>query len=156
LSKEVDSQLRRVCFLFQKNKVRFVLIGARACSFHGYVRATEDIDLLIQKDRSNIEKVIVSIRELYPHLQEEITVEDFYSSVVLKILDEPELDISLSAWKLEYEQAQNDLCIAVLDGVEIPYLGLDSLIQSKQTQREQDIWDVKILKEIQKQRDSVL
>ncbi len=35
-------------------------------------------------------------------------------------------------------------------GVDIPFLGLDSLIKSKDTMREIDQWDVKILLEIKK------
>lgn len=47
------NDIQRVCFLLQKYNVKFVIIGARACAFHGYVRATEDIDVLIQEDREN-------------------------------------------------------------------------------------------------------
>ena len=145
-----QSSLTQVCLLLKKNDVNFVIIGARACALHGYVRATEDIDVLIQNNKENIERVIQCIRKLYPHLQEEITVEDFYSNIVIKILDEPELDITLSAWSLTYEEAKKDICKIILEDVEIPYLGLESLIKSKETEREQDIWDVKILKELAK------
>jgi acylphosphatase len=128
------------------------VIGARACALHGYVRATEDIDILIQQEKNNLEKVIQAIKELYPHMEEEITPEDFYSSIVIKILDEPELDLTISAWSLTFEDAQKDICKIILDDVEIPYLGLESLIKSKETEREQDIWDVKVLKEIRNKK----
>ncbi len=145
---KLDDNLVRVCLLLRKNKVNFVIIGARACALHGYVRATEDIDILIQKEKSNLEKVIQAVKELYPQMEEEITPDDFYTSIVIKILDEPELDLTISAWALTYEEAQKDICKIILDEVEIPYLGLESLIKSKETEREQDIWDVKVLKEI--------
>ena len=149
---KLDDNLVRVCLLLRKNNVIFVVIGARACALHGYVRATEDIDILIQKEKTNLEKVIHAVKELYPHMEEEITPEDFYSSIVIKILDEPELDLTISAWSLTFEEAQKDICKIILDDVEIPYLGLESLIKSKETQREQDIWDVKVLKEIRKKK----
>lgn len=147
-----QDDLTRICLLFKTADIKFVVIGARACALHGYVRATEDIDVLIQNDKANIDKVITCIKKLYPHLQEEITVDDFISSIVIKILDEPELDLAISAWSLTYEDAKKDICIVVLEGVEIPYLGIESLIKSKQTNREQDIWDVKVLKEILKKK----
>jgi len=149
---KLDDNLVRVCLLLRKNNVNFVVIGARACALHGYVRATEDIDILIQKEKENLEKVIQAVKELYPHMEEEITPEDFYASIVIKILDEPELDLTLSAWSLTFEEAQKDICKIILDDVEIPYLGLESLIKSKETEREQDIWDVKVLKEIRNKK----
>ena len=145
------NEIQRVCFFLMKHDVKFVIVGARACSFHGYVRATEDIDVLIQNDRKNIQNVISCIEELYPHL-EKVTVEDFLENIVIKIYDEPELDILLSAWSLTYDDAMKDVCILELDKLEIPYLGLDSLIKSKQTEREQDKWDLKILMELKKKK----
>ena len=149
---KLDDNLVRVCLLLRKNNVNFVVIGARACALHGYVRATEDIDILIQQEKNNLEKVIQAVKDLYPHMEEEITPEDFYSSIVIKILDEPELDLTISAWSLTFEDAQKDICKIILDDVEIPYLGLESLIKSKETEREQDIWDVKVLKEIRNKK----
>ncbi len=143
-----NDSLALVCFLLLKHDIKFVIIGARACAIHGYVRATEDIDVLIQKDKQNLEKAIQFVKELYPHLQNELTAEDFYSNIVIKILDEPELDLMISAWSLTYEEAEKDICKIILEGVEIPYLGLASLIKSKETEREQDKWDIKVLKEL--------
>ncbi|MDX1958060.1 MAG: hypothetical protein SFU98_05775 [Leptospiraceae bacterium] len=80
------------------------MIGARACALHGYIRATEDIDILLQKDRMNL------------------------------------------------ENAMKDVCVFEMNDTKIPYLGIDSLIKSKGTNREQDIWDVKILTEIKKKK----
>lgn len=146
-----NSDLTRLALIFQKNEIDFVLIGARAAAFYGHVRATEDIDLLISDTRENIEKTIKAIKEIYPHLDLDLTVEDFYESKVVKILDEPELDVSITAWSLTYEQSQSDHKHVILDSVSLPILGIDSLIKSKMTMREQDQWDVKVLSEIKKQ-----
>ena len=51
---KLDDNLVRVCLLLRKKKVNYVVIGARACALHGYVRATEDIDILIQKEKSTM------------------------------------------------------------------------------------------------------
>ena len=137
--------------MFIEKDVKFLICGARACALHGYIRATEDIDILVQNNKKNIEKVIECINELYPHL-EEVTVDDLISNIVLKILDEPELDIMLSAWSVTYEEAQKDVCKVVFNNLEIPFLGLESLLKSKETEREQDKWDSKILREILKKK----
>ena len=36
------------------------------------------------------------------------------------------------------------------EDIDIPFLGLDALIKSKETMREVDQWGVKVLREIQK------
>lgn len=147
------NDLVKICGLFKDKGIQFVIAGARASALHGHIRATEDIDVLIRKDLDNIQKVILCIRELYPHL-EEFTAEDLISNIVIKILDEPELDIMLSAWSVTYEDAQEDICKLTVEGVEIPYLGLKTLIKSKQTEREQDKWDIQILNEILRKKGS--
>ncbi len=139
--------LLKVCKLFQSKGVEFVIAGAYACALHGYIRATEDIDILIKNEKTNIQKTIECIQELYPHL-EPITEKDFLDNIVIKILDEPELDIMLSVWSLTYQDVEDDIETQEIDGETIPFLGLKSLIESKQTLREQDKWDVQILKEL--------
>ena len=50
--------LWQVCSLLQKHKVKYVLVGARACAFHGLVRSTQDVDLLIEPSPENMQRVI--------------------------------------------------------------------------------------------------
>lgn len=144
--------LTRVCYVFHKNGVRFLVIGARACALHGHIRATQDVDLLIEDTDRNIERAIAAIRELYPQLTEGLSVADVRESVVVKILDEPELDVSLSAWSVSYDRAARNQQSVILDDVEIPFIGLDELIESKSTARDQDRWDISVLREIQKKK----
>lgn len=40
-----------------REKVDYVLVGGVALNLHGIVRATEDIDLFIQPDRENVERL---------------------------------------------------------------------------------------------------
>ncbi|MCB1173931.1 MAG: nucleotidyl transferase AbiEii/AbiGii toxin family protein [Leptospiraceae bacterium] len=144
--------LSRLALVFHKHNVEFVLIGARAAAFYGHARATEDYDFLIQDSERNIQSCIEALRELYPHIELDLTPADFYKSIVVKILDDPELDVSIQAWTLNYEDTRVDQQQVVIDGVNIPYLGIDSLIQSKLTMREQDKWDVQVLQEIKRSK----
>lgn len=45
--------------------VDYVLIGAAAMGFHGVVRATEDIDVLIRAAPDNVERLRVALRAAY-------------------------------------------------------------------------------------------
>lgn len=55
--------------------------------------------------------------------------------------DEVEVDVSTTAWKVTYSDAFPKARDVVIEGIRIPFLGLDDLIASKETYREQDAFD---------------
>ena len=59
----------------------------------------------------------------------------------MKIADEVEVDVSTQAWKITFAEAVGTARAIVIEGVRVPFLGLDALIASKETYREQDAWD---------------
>lgn len=48
-------EILRVLRAFQTSGLEYVLIGATAMGFHGVVRATEDLDLIIKATAENVE-----------------------------------------------------------------------------------------------------
>ncbi len=50
---------------FEAVGLEYVLIGATAMGFHGVVRATEDIDLLIRATPENVERLRAAFRAVY-------------------------------------------------------------------------------------------
>ena len=59
--------------------------------------------------------------------------------------DDPRVDVMKGAGGLAYREARNSKKTARIQGVEIPYAGLRDLIQSKNTERDQDQVDKKKL-----------
>ncbi len=51
---------------------------------------------------------------------------------------------------MEFDEAIKDVRKVYIDAVEVPYLGIDTLIKSKQIMREIDQWDVRVLTEIRR------
>jgi hypothetical protein len=41
--------------LFEKNKVKYVIVGGFAVNFYGYDRMTQDIDLLVVPSKENVQ-----------------------------------------------------------------------------------------------------
>lgn len=62
------------------------------------------------------------------------------------------MDVSTRAWKVGYEEAAPKALRTLVDGVEIPYLDLESLIASKETYRDKDHLDIAALRPIQAER----
>ena len=66
-------EIIRVLRAFETAGLEYVLIGAAALGFHGLVRATEDLDLVIRATPENVEKLRAALREAYegdPHIDE--------------------------------------------------------------------------------------
>ena len=125
-----------------------MLVGAQASILHGYVRNTSDVDILIPEDLENHARVIAALSELEDHAAAELTPQDFVENIVVKIADEVEVDVSTRAWKVTYEEAAPRAERTIIEGVEIIYADLETLIASKETYRDQDRVDVAGLREL--------
>ena len=142
--------LLRVCALLNAVGARYLIAGGHACILHGIVRTTEDVDLLIEATEENCARVIRALAQLEDGAAAELTPRDLLDNVVVKIADEVEVDVSTQAWTVTYAEAISASLETVVQGVRIPYLGLDSLIASKETYREQDRLDLLRLRGLKK------
>ncbi len=59
-------ELLRALRAFENQGVEYVLIGATAMGFHGLIRATEDVDLVIRPTAVNVERLRRAFRIAYP------------------------------------------------------------------------------------------
>ena len=142
--------LLRVCALLNAAGARYLVAGGHACILHGIVRTTEDVDLLIEPTEENCARVIQALAQLQDGAAAELTPRDLLDNVVVKIADEVEVDVSTQAWKVTYADALPAALETIVDGVRIHYLGLESLMASKETYREQDRLDLLRLRALKK------
>ncbi|HSK10964.1 MAG TPA: nucleotidyl transferase AbiEii/AbiGii toxin family protein, partial [Vicinamibacterales bacterium] len=66
-------ELVRALRAFEAAGLEYVLIGATAMGFHGLVRATEDVDIIIRATPENVERLRTALRAAYgddPHIDE--------------------------------------------------------------------------------------
>jgi hypothetical protein len=54
----------RVCSRSNESGVEYLVIGGIACVLHGYVRATTDVDILIERSTENAERLLEALRGL--------------------------------------------------------------------------------------------
>lgn len=133
--------LLRVCALLNEAGAKYLICGAQACILHGLVRTTEDVDILVEATEENCQRVIDGLARMQDGAARELTPKDILENVVVKVADEVEVDVSTKAWKVSYGDAAPGAKQVVLKGVTIPYLGMDALLASKETYREQDAID---------------
>ena len=60
---KVEKDYEDLLRLFNKNKVKYFIIGAYAVAFYAMPRYTKDIDILVEPDIRNGERIIKALRE---------------------------------------------------------------------------------------------
>ena len=60
-----------------KADVRFLVIGGVACALNGFVRTTEDVDILVQADAANLHRLLSALSAWGDGYARELTVTDF-------------------------------------------------------------------------------
>ena len=67
---------------------------------------------------------------------------------MVKIADEVEVDVSRQAWQVRYADAIVTAETVTIEGVRVPFLSLEKLIESKAIYREQDRADLVRLRDL--------
>jgi hypothetical protein len=117
------------------------VIGGFAVIRHGYIRATADIDLLLDDSVENLRRLRAALAYLPDAEAEEIRDTDLAEYQVVRVVGEITVDLMVKACEMTYPLAQNDVIEDEIDGVTIPYLKPRALLQTKLGMRPKDIQD---------------
>lgn len=140
----------RVCQALNVAGARYLVIGGIACVLHGYVRATTDLDVLIERSPDNAQRVLDGLANTGYGFARQWTAEELLARPITVIGDDPAVDVFTVAWTVRYDQAVGRAVSARVEGVVIPVIGLDDLIATKRTGRLQDAADIEVLEEIKR------
>lgn len=143
----VAHDLIDLCRRLNETGAKYIVIGGMAVVQHGFVRATEDIDLLVDVSPANQERIRRALMGLPDGAIRDMNPDDLDAYVVVRIADEIVVDLMKSANGIEYAEASSSVELAEIQGVRIPFANLDLLWRLKQTVREKDALDRVFLKE---------
>lgn len=139
-----------ICRDLNQRGARYVVVGGIAMIQHGFVRATEDIDLLIATTRENERKVIESLGKLPDHAALELTPGDIDRYEVVRVADEVVVDLMKAACGVTYEQAESGIQEIEVQGVSIPFASIELMKTLKQGIRPKDRMDLDFLNSLKK------
>ena len=147
-----EDPLLRLLERLAEERVEYVLVGGQAVRLNGFLRATEDIDLLLLPTRENGERVkralsfLASARELDPAWFEpqQNEVEN------IRVADDLIVDLLFAANGETYETLLPFVREMTVEGVPIRVLNIDGLLRSKTDSREKDILDKRMLERIKR------
>lgn len=147
------TDLVRLCAALNAAGARYMVIGGFAVNYHGFARATEDIDLLVDQTPQNVQRIRQGLAVLPDNAASELADTDVAEFTVVRILDEITVDLIARVGHVTYENAES--VQALVDGVAIPVANLDTMIATKQGVRERDQRDLAFLVRVkQAQRQS--
>jgi predicted nucleotidyltransferase len=144
------SRLATVCGLLNAAGVKYVVVGGYALAFHGVVRATKDVDILIEPTLENAARALKALEGLRWGVSRELDPAEVAANPITMIGDDPRVDLLTLAWSVRYPDAAPRAQRAVIEGVEIPFADLETLIRTKQTNRFQDKADVESLEQVKR------
>jgi hypothetical protein len=136
-----NSDLVILCRALNATGARYMVIGGFAINYHGYIRATEDIDILVASDLENQSRIKRALEVLPDKAILELGEDDFRDYTVVRVSDEILVDIMTAACGVEFEEASNGMEWGTFEGVAIPFATPELLLRLKQTHRESDVAD---------------
>jgi hypothetical protein len=123
----------------------YVVIGGMAVIQAGFVRATNDVDLLIDTSPENQERVRRALMALPDGAVRDLAPDDLDRYVVVRVADEFVVDLMKSACGIDYAEASRLVDVVWIQGVSIPFASPRLLWRTKQTLRDKDKVDLAFL-----------
>ncbi len=148
-----EDDLAKLCAALNATGALYVVVGGMAMNQHGMLRATADIDLLLESSRENQSRVLKALEILPDKAVREVRENDLDEYVVVRVADEIVVDLMLSACGVTYSDAEGHIETRELSGVTIPVASVSFLLRTKQTYRERDIPDRLFLERKLQQKD---
>ena len=136
-----QTDLAKLSAALNAQSARYIVVGGMAIIQQGLLRATEGVDLLLERSRDNQSRVRKALEILPDKSVREMNESDLDEYLVVRIADEIVVDLMLSACGVTYDDAVNDIELRVIEGVPIPFASANMLLKMKQTYRDKDIPD---------------
>jgi hypothetical protein len=148
-----QADLLKLLERFQAEGVQYVLVGGHAVRLNGFVRATEDIDILLPSSVDNGRRVIRALdflessKDLDPQWFD--VPDDGPENI--RISDTLLIDLLFSANGQSYESLLPHVRTLHVDGVDIRTLDIEGLLKTKTEYRDKDRIDRSVLERLRRQ-----
>jgi hypothetical protein len=133
--------------LLNSHNVRYLLVGGYAVGFHGYPRATGDMDIWIEISESNAEKVSSAFREF--GMPDETVPEHIFleqNKVIRMGVPPVRLEVITSVSGVVFEECYANRVTAEIEDITLHVISLADLKKNKQAAgRHKDLNDLEHL-----------
>jgi hypothetical protein len=143
----LPSDFKEFLKLLNAHQVEYLLIGGYAVGFHGYPRATADMDIWIAMNPANADKIVAVLKEFgfnLPDLSPNIFLKEW--QIIRMGLPPVRIEITTTISGVNFRDCFAQRVVADLDGVKTNLISLAHLkINKKAAARHQDLADIEHL-----------
>jgi len=127
--------------------VEYLLIGGYAVAYHGYPRATEDIDIWIASSAGNAQRIIRTLKEFgfdVPELNPDLFLKP--DSIVRMGVPPLRIELSTTISGVDFAECYKARLSEVIDGIPVTIINLEDLKKNKKASgRHRDLDDLERL-----------
>ena len=130
--------------LLNSHKVEYLLIGGYAVGYHGYPRATADMDIWIGISEKNAQKLVFVLKEFgfdLPEIKEELFLQE---NKVLRMGNAPiRIELLTTISGVDFKTCYKDRVEDIIDSINIKIINLKNLKENKKASgRHKDLDDL--------------
>ncbi len=133
--------------LLNSHRVEYLLVGGYAVGYHGYPRATGDMDLWVAIRQRNAEKLVAVLREFgfnAPQLSADLFLQE--NQIVRMGVPPMRIELLTTISGVGFDSCYSERIVDVIDNVEVYIINLKYLKQNKQASgRHKDLDDLQHL-----------
>jgi predicted nucleotidyltransferase len=147
MEKKLPNDFREFLKLLNEHKVKYLLIGGYAVGYHGYPRATNDIDIWVENSEENANKLVKTVKAFgftTPKLSSELFT--IKKNIIRMGRTPMRIEIMLDIDGVEFTKCFKQKIIAYIDGIRVNIISLSDLkINKKASGRHKDLADLDYL-----------
>ena len=144
---ELPPNFKEFLRLLKEYNVRYLLIGGYAVGYHGYARATEDMDIWVAIHPDNAQKIVTVLKVFgfdLPELKPELFLRE--KQIIRMGIPPVKLEIGTSISGVDFDECYQGRVVDELDGVEVNLIDLENLKKNKKASgRLKDLADLEKL-----------
>ena len=160
----MNGDVEKVLLALNRAGVRYLVVGGVAVVLHGHLRATHDLDLVIQLERTNVTRALAELEMLGLQPNVPVALRDFVEPEKREQWAEDKNMMAFPLWNprnptqkldlfirepIDFDAAYGRASRLKLGSIEVPVLSLPDLIAMKRNAgRPQDLADVHALEGI--------
>ena len=144
---QLPAEFKEFLKLLNSHRVEYLLIGGYAVGYHGYPRATGDMDLWVAIRQNNAEKLVVVLKEFgltSPQLSTDIFLQE--DQIIRMGVPPMRIELLTTISGVDFDSCYSERIVDVIDSVEVHIINLKHLKQNKQASgRHKDLDDLQYL-----------
>lgn len=133
--------------LLNEHEVRYLLIGGYAVGYHGYARATEDMDIWVAVQPENANKIVNVLKDFgfaSPDLSAALFLQE--GKIIRMGLPPIRLEITTSISGVMFDECYEKRVLDEIDGIDVSLIDLQNLKKNKKASgRAKDLADLENL-----------